>query len=75
MFIWDFVASTVMDDLIDWFYGQLVGFLGNFFAQMGNMGVELFDLEWVQAVNFVFLQTSLGSVRCEPSGTSIRVRH
>ena len=54
MFIWDFVASTVMDDLIDWFYGQLVGFLGNFFAQMGNMGVELFDLEWVQAVVLFF---------------------
>ena len=50
MFIWDFVAST----LIDWFYGQLVGFLGNFFAQMGNMGVELFDLEWVQAVILFF---------------------
>ena len=28
LFIWDFVASTVMDDLIDWFYGQLVGFWG-----------------------------------------------
>ena len=54
MFIWDFVASTVMDDLIDWFYGQLVGFLGNFFDQMGNMGVELFDLEWVQAVILFF---------------------
>ena len=54
MFICDFVASTVMDDLIDWFYGQLVGFLGNFFAQMGNMGVELFDLEWVQAVILFF---------------------
>ena len=54
MFIWDFVASTVMDDLIDWFYGQLVGFWGNFFAQMGNMGVELFDLEWVQAVILFF---------------------
>lgn len=54
MFIWDFVASTVMDNLIDWFYGQLVGFLGNFFAQMGNMGVELFDLEWVQAVILFF---------------------
>ena len=54
MFIWDFVASTVMDDLIDWFYGQLVGFVGNFFAQMGNMGVELFDLEWVQAVILFF---------------------
>jgi len=54
LFIWDFVASTVMDNLIDWFYGQLVGFLGNFFAQMGNMGVELFDLEWVQAVILFF---------------------
>ena len=54
MFIWDFVASTVMDDLIDWFYGQLVGFVGNIFAQMGNMGVELFDLEWVQAVILFF---------------------
>ena len=51
---WDFVASTVMDNLIDWFYGQLVGFLGNFFAQMGNMGVELFDLEWVQVVILFF---------------------
>ena len=59
MFIWDFVASTVMDDLIDWFYGQLVGFLGNFFAQMGNMGVELFDLEWVQAVILFFSQLGL----------------
>ena len=54
MFIWDFVASTIMEDLIDRFYGQLVGFLGNFFAQMGNMGVELFDLEWVQAVILFF---------------------
>ena len=54
LFIWDFVASTVMDNLIDWFYGQLVGFLGNFFAEMGSMGVELFELEWVQAVVLFF---------------------
>ena len=38
---WDFVAATVLDQLVDWFYGQIVGFLGNFFALMGNMGVEL----------------------------------
>ena len=56
IFIWDFVASTVMDNLIDWFYGQVVGFLGNFFAEMGNMGVELFDLEWVQAIILFFSQ-------------------
>ncbi|MBM6910740.1 MULTISPECIES: conjugal transfer protein TrbL family protein [Oscillospiraceae] len=56
MFILDFVASTVMDNLIDWFYGQVVGFLGNFFAEMGNMGVELFDLDWVQAIVLFFSQ-------------------
>ena len=56
MFIWNFVASTVLDDLIDWFYGQVVGLLGNFFAEMGNMGAELFELEWVQAVVLFFSQ-------------------
>ena len=45
-----------MDNLIDWFYGQVVGFLGNFFAEMGNMGVELFDLDWVQAIVLFFSQ-------------------
>ena len=56
MFILDFVASTIMNNLIDWFYGQVVGFLGNFFAEMGNMGVELFDLDWVQAIVLFFSQ-------------------
>ena len=45
-----------MDNLIDWFYGQVVGVLGNFFAEMGNMGVELFDLDWVQAIVLFFSQ-------------------
>nr|WP_326183643.1 conjugal transfer protein TrbL family protein [uncultured Oscillibacter sp.] len=50
MFIWDFVAKTVLDAIIDWVYGQIIGFMGNFFAMMGNMGVELFELEWVQYI-------------------------
>lgn len=56
MFIWDFVAETVMDNILDWIYAQIVGFLGNFFAQMGSMGVELFELLWVQAVVQFFSQ-------------------
>ena len=50
MFIWDFVASAILGEIMDWIYAQIVGFLGNFFEQMGNMGVELFELPWVQAV-------------------------
>ena len=45
---------TVLDQLVDWIYGQIVGFLGNFFALMGNMGVELFELEWVSAIILFF---------------------
>ena len=45
-----------MDELLDWAYSQAVGFLGAFFALMGNMGVELFDLPWVQAVVQFFSQ-------------------
>ena len=40
--------------MVDWIYGQIVGFLGNFFALMGNMGVELFELEWVSAIILFF---------------------
>ena len=45
-----------MSNLMDWFYGQIIGFLGNFFSVMGNMGVELFELEWVQYVVQFFNQ-------------------
>jgi len=54
MFIWDFVLGTVMDQIIEWLYGQVVGFLADFFAQMGNMGVELFSMEWVQSIVLFF---------------------
>jgi hypothetical protein len=54
MFIWDFLASSVLDEIMDWFYGQTMGFLGNFFAEMGNMGIELFDMPWVQSIVLFF---------------------
>ena len=54
MFIWDFVADTVLGQIMDWIYAQLVGFLGEFFAMMGNMGAELFDMSWVQAIVLFF---------------------
>ena len=56
MFIWDFAAETVLGQILDWAYGQLIGFLGNFFAAMGNMGAELFEMSWVQSVVLFFYQ-------------------
>ena len=54
MFIWDFVADKILGQIVDWFYGQVVGFLGNFFAEMGNMGIELFEMSWVQSIVLFF---------------------
>lgn len=56
MFIWDFVADTVLGQIVDWIYGQIIGFLGNFFAAMGNMGAELFEMTWVRSIVQFFFQ-------------------
>ena len=50
MFIWDFVADTVLGQIFDWIYGKIVEFLSEFLNMMNGMGSELFDLIWVQAV-------------------------
>ena len=54
MFIWDFVADTILEQIMDWVYKQIVGFLANFFAEMGNMGAELFEMSWVQSIVLFF---------------------
>lgn len=54
MFIFDFVAETVLDQIIDWVYGKIISFLNDFFSMMNSMGVELFDLPWVEAVTTFF---------------------
>lgn len=54
MFIWNFVADTVLGQVVDWIYSQLVGFLGEFFTMMGSMGAELFDMSWVKSIVLLF---------------------
>ena len=46
----------MMDNLIYKVDGQVGGFRGNFVSAMGNMGGELFELEWVQAIVLFFSQ-------------------
>lgn len=46
--------NDILDQITDWVYSKLVGFLSDFFANMGNMGVELFALPWVQSIVLFF---------------------
>lgn len=44
----------MLGEIVDWFYCQVVGFLGNFFSEMGSMGAELFQMDWVQSIVLFF---------------------
>ncbi len=54
MFIWDFVAESIFDQIIDWLYTQIMNFLVEFFGMINNMGAELFDFVWVKAIVLFF---------------------
>ena len=45
---------------MDWVYKQIIGFLANFFAEMGNMGAEMFEMSWVQSASSCFSRIWLG---------------
>lgn len=50
MFVWDFLAGTVLDQILDWIYARVVETFGLFFSMMNDMGAKLFDFPWTQAV-------------------------
>jgi hypothetical protein len=54
LFILDFAVELLLGQILDWMYGQTVGFLTTFFEMMGNMGAELFEMSWVQGVTLFF---------------------
>ena len=54
MFIWDFIADTIFNQILDWIYAQIVSFLGEFFAMISGMGAELFSFSWVKAIVLLF---------------------
>lgn len=54
MVLLNFAFGDVFDELLNWLYSQLIGFLSDFFALMGNMGAELFEISWVQSIILFF---------------------
>lgn len=54
MFVFDFVAENVLDQIMDWLYTKTVGLLSEFFSMMNYMGLELLELPWVEAVILFF---------------------
>lgn len=48
------ISNSIWSTMLHWFYETVYNAIADFFTQMGNMGAEIFDLEWVQATVWLF---------------------
>lgn len=50
------VSSIIFDLMLRWFYTAIYSAIADFFTTMGEMGAQIFDLPWVDAVVKLFSQ-------------------
>ncbi|MEE0930849.1 MAG: DUF6045 family protein [Acutalibacteraceae bacterium] len=48
------ISNAIWDTMLQWFYETIYNAVADFFTMMGNMGADIFDLEWVQATISLF---------------------
>lgn len=44
----------IWDTMLKWFYETIYGAVADFFTMMGNMGADIFDLDWIKATIQLF---------------------
>ena len=50
----DSIIDAILNRFIQWLFKSIYDGIANFFTQISNMGTEIFDLAWVQAVVKLF---------------------
>ena len=48
------ISNTIWNTMLRWMYDAIYGAVADFFTLMGNMGADIFDLDWVQATIKLF---------------------
>ncbi len=48
------VSNNIWNTMLKWFYETIYDAVADFFTKMGNMGADIFDLDWVQATIRLF---------------------
>lgn len=48
------ISNMIWDAMLKWFYETIYGAVADFFTMMGNMGADIFALDWVQATIKLF---------------------
>lgn len=52
------ISNAIWDAMLQWFYNTIFDAVADFFTMMGEMGADVFELEWIQA--FIQLFTLFG---------------
>lgn len=58
-FLGEQISNAIWNTMLQWFYETIYNAVADFFTMMGNMGADIFDLEWVQQQS-IYLPCSAG---------------
>ena len=48
------ISNAIWNTMLQWFYETIYGAVADFFTMMGNMGADIFDLDWIKATILLF---------------------
>lgn len=48
------ISNVIWNAMLQWLYETIYGAVAAFFTMMGNMGADIFDLDWVKATKKLF---------------------
>lgn len=49
------ISNVIWNAMLQWLYETIYGAVADFFTMMGNMGADIFDLDWVKATIKLFM--------------------
>lgn len=48
------ISSAIWDTMLQWMYETIYNAVADFFSMMGNMGADIFELDWIKATIYLF---------------------
>lgn len=53
-FLGEQISNVIWNTMLGWMYETIYNAVADFFSMMGNMGADIFDLDWIQATIKLF---------------------
>lgn len=53
-FLGEQISNAIWNTMLQWFYETIYGAVADFFTMMGNMGADIFELDWIDATIRLF---------------------